>query len=250
MTNCKVGGGSRNRTISRSAAHCAAVEFASRDYLRRSACGPARPAPCCTAIARVLAKPRFRRGSGSFPVGPAKSEFPLGFQWFAPPFRGRRQACGLQTTSTGPAMAEQAQAPTVSGMAGRYATALFELALEEKKLDAVKADLDRFDALIDGNPDLDRLVRSPVFSADEQTKALDAMLEEGRHRRYRRQFPQRGRRATGACSRVRDMIKGFPQAGRAAQGRSHRRSDRRREALRHATQRAERRAQIGDRQGR
>ena len=35
--------------------------------------------------------------------------------------------------------------PIVSGMAGRYATALFELALEEKALDAVKADLDRFE---------------------------------------------------------------------------------------------------------
>ena len=38
--------------------------------------------------------------------------------------------------------------PIVSGMAGRYATALFELALEEKALDEVRADLDRFDALI------------------------------------------------------------------------------------------------------
>lgn len=78
----------------------------------------------------------------------------------------------------GPAMADQAQAPTVSGMAGRYATALFELAREEKKLDAVKADLDRFDALINENPDLERLVRSPVFSADEQGKALAAILKK------------------------------------------------------------------------
>src|SRR5262245_12546548 len=66
----------------------------------------------------------------------------------------------------------------VSGMAGRYATALFELALEEHAIDAVKADLDRFDALIAGSPDLQRLVRSPVFTADEQTKALTAVLEK------------------------------------------------------------------------
>ena len=33
--------------------------------------------------------------------------------------------------------------PIVSGMAGRYATALFELALDAKSVDAVKADLDR-----------------------------------------------------------------------------------------------------------
>jgi F-type H+-transporting ATPase subunit delta len=61
-------------------------------------------------------------------------------------------------------------------MAGRYATALFELALEADQLDAVRADLDRFDALLAGSPDLARLVRSPVFSADEQIKALDAVL--------------------------------------------------------------------------
>jgi F-type H+-transporting ATPase subunit delta len=62
-------------------------------------------------------------------------------------------------------------------MAGRYATALFELALEQRAIDAVQADLDRFNALIAGSPDLDRLVRSPVFSADEQLKALSAVLD-------------------------------------------------------------------------
>jgi F-type H+-transporting ATPase subunit delta len=65
----------------------------------------------------------------------------------------------------------------VSGMAGRYATALFELALERRALDAVKADLDRFDALVAESTDLARLVRSPVFGADEQGKALAAVLE-------------------------------------------------------------------------
>jgi F-type H+-transporting ATPase subunit delta len=71
-----------------------------------------------------------------------------------------------------------ADEPIVSGMAGRYATALFELALEEKSLDSVKADLDRFDALVEGSEDMKRLVRSPVFSADEQAKALVAILEK------------------------------------------------------------------------
>ena len=66
----------------------------------------------------------------------------------------------------------------VPGMAGRYATALFELALEEKAVDTVKQDLDRFDALIADSPDLDRLVRSPVFSAEEQLKALSAILDK------------------------------------------------------------------------
>jgi F-type H+-transporting ATPase subunit delta len=61
-------------------------------------------------------------------------------------------------------------------MAGRYATALFELALESNAIDAVRGDLDRFDGLISESPDLERLVRSPVFSAEEQTRALGAVL--------------------------------------------------------------------------
>ncbi len=63
-------------------------------------------------------------------------------------------------------------------MAGRYARALFELALDEKSVDAVKADLDRFDALLNGSPDLLRLVRSPAFGADEQARALKAVLDK------------------------------------------------------------------------
>ena len=66
--------------------------------------------------------------------------------------------------------------PIVSGMAGRYATALFELALEEHAIDTVKADLDRFDAMLAESSDLQRLVRSPVFTAEVQTKALSAVL--------------------------------------------------------------------------
>ncbi len=66
----------------------------------------------------------------------------------------------------------------ISGMAGRYATALFELALESKAVDQVQADLKAFEAMIASSPDLTRLVRSPVFSADEQAKALDAVLDK------------------------------------------------------------------------
>ena len=71
-----------------------------------------------------------------------------------------------------------AEDPTVSGVSGRYATALFELARDEKCLDAVKADLDRFEAMLVESEDLKRLVRSPVFSADVQAKALSAVLDK------------------------------------------------------------------------
>jgi F-type H+-transporting ATPase subunit delta len=65
---------------------------------------------------------------------------------------------------------------TVSGVAGRYARALFELALDAKSVDAVKADIEKFDAMIAESPDLNRLVRSPVFGAEERSKALAAVL--------------------------------------------------------------------------
>jgi F-type H+-transporting ATPase subunit delta len=67
--------------------------------------------------------------------------------------------------------------PTVSGVAGRYATALFELALESNAIDSVRADLAKFQALLGESADLTRLVRSPVFTADVQTKALNAVLK-------------------------------------------------------------------------
>lgn len=66
----------------------------------------------------------------------------------------------------------------VSGVAGRYATALFELASEAGALDAVRADLDRFSQLIATQPDVERFVRSPVFSAEEQTRALGPILDK------------------------------------------------------------------------
>ena len=71
-----------------------------------------------------------------------------------------------------------AEDPSVSGVSGRYATALFELARDEKSVDAVRADLDKFEAMLNESADLTRLVRSPVFSADAQTKALNAVLDK------------------------------------------------------------------------
>jgi F-type H+-transporting ATPase subunit delta len=68
--------------------------------------------------------------------------------------------------------------PSVSGVSGRYATALFELARDEKSIDTVRADLDRFDALLNDSADLKRLVRSPVFSAEAQSRALSVVLDK------------------------------------------------------------------------
>jgi F-type H+-transporting ATPase subunit delta len=67
--------------------------------------------------------------------------------------------------------------PIVTGLAGRYATALFDLAVEHDAVDTVKVDLERFDALIDESPDLTLLVRCPVFNANEKVNALALILD-------------------------------------------------------------------------
>lgn len=69
----------------------------------------------------------------------------------------------------------QEQSP-VSGVAGRYATALFELATEAKAVDAVATDLDSFSAMIAESADLQRLIGSPAFSAQDQVSAVTALL--------------------------------------------------------------------------
>ena len=73
-------------------------------------------------------------------------------------------------------MAEEST--VVSGVSGRYASALFSLAHDQRQAEAVAEALGRFDALIAESPDLERLVRSPVFSAADQLKALDAILAD------------------------------------------------------------------------
>ena len=66
----------------------------------------------------------------------------------------------------------------ISGVAERYASSLFELAVEANSIDAVGADLDRFQSLIDESEDLKRLILSPVFSAEDQTRAVSAVAQK------------------------------------------------------------------------
>jgi F-type H+-transporting ATPase subunit delta len=64
-----------------------------------------------------------------------------------------------------------------TGVAGRYANALFELADEAKALDAVAQDLATFRKLLDESADLRRMIGSPVIGRDLQGKALKAVLD-------------------------------------------------------------------------
>ena len=61
-----------------------------------------------------------------------------------------------------------------------YASALFELAVSEKKIAAVENDLNRVGDLLKGSDDLMRLVKSPVFTADDQAAAIGAVLAKAK----------------------------------------------------------------------
>jgi F-type H+-transporting ATPase subunit delta len=62
-----------------------------------------------------------------------------------------------------------------SGIAARYATALFDLAKEEKGLKALEADVDAIDAALTLSPELLTMILSPIVSRDEQFAAIGAI---------------------------------------------------------------------------
>src|SRR5207302_8423664 len=64
-----------------------------------------------------------------------------------------------------------------SGLAGRYAAALFDLADERRALDPVAGDLRTLRDMVAASGDLVRLLRSPVVSREEQGKAVAVLAE-------------------------------------------------------------------------
>lgn len=65
-----------------------------------------------------------------------------------------------------------------SGIAARYATALFELAKEDKALKALEADADALTAALAASPDLTAMIASPVISRDDQAAAIAAIAKK------------------------------------------------------------------------
>ena len=63
-----------------------------------------------------------------------------------------------------------------AGLAGRYALAVFELAQEEKSVDAVSKDFVSLKTMMSESPDLMRLVRAPVFSREEQAAGMNGVM--------------------------------------------------------------------------
>lgn len=64
----------------------------------------------------------------------------------------------------------------MSGLAGRYASALLDLADEKKQLDAVADDLRGLRGLLQESASLRKLSRSPLFSRRDQANAMTAVL--------------------------------------------------------------------------
>lgn len=62
-----------------------------------------------------------------------------------------------------------------ASLSGRYATALFDLARDEKAIDAVSASLQTLKTALTESDDLRRLTTSPLVSRDEATKAIAAI---------------------------------------------------------------------------
>ena len=76
----------------------------------------------------------------------------------------------------------------MTGIAGRYATALFDLAQEQNAVDAVSDDLQSLGTMIVESADLLRLIRSPVLSRGEQSNAMAAVLEKAGAAKLTRNF--------------------------------------------------------------
>jgi F-type H+-transporting ATPase subunit delta len=134
--------------------------------MHKDPCDNPAPAPrrglCCAAL-----RPYVRGSAGLGAPAPGRLMACL-----AQPFAGGRR---IKRTRRDPRVTDRTS--PVSGVAGRYAAALFDLALDEDELDTVEADLNLLSALIDGSADLRRLVHSPVFSADEQQRAIGAVAD-------------------------------------------------------------------------
>lgn len=63
-----------------------------------------------------------------------------------------------------------------TGIAGRYATAVFELARDGKALKALEADAAALEEALGSSADFRDLITSPIYDREEQSKAIAAIV--------------------------------------------------------------------------
>ncbi len=105
----------------------------------------------------------------------------------------------------------------ISGVAERYAGSLFELAQEDNAVEAVEKDLADIETLLSESTDLQRLVKSPVFSADDQYRAISAIVEKAGISDLVGNF-LRVAASNRRLFAVPDMIRGFRRIAAEARG--------------------------------
>jgi F-type H+-transporting ATPase subunit delta len=66
----------------------------------------------------------------------------------------------------------------VSGLAERYAGALFDIADERRALDEVASDLRQLRTMLSASADLSRLLRSPILTRSDQGKGIAALAAQ------------------------------------------------------------------------
>jgi len=65
-----------------------------------------------------------------------------------------------------------------ASLAGRYASALFDLARDERQIDAVGRSLDSIDRALTESPDFGQLIASPAFGRESAGKAFAAIAQQ------------------------------------------------------------------------
>ena len=65
-----------------------------------------------------------------------------------------------------------------TGLAGRYAGALYALAIDSGRVDSIHDELGRLSDLIDESQDLRKLLETPILSREEQKRAITTVMEK------------------------------------------------------------------------
>ena len=73
-------------------------------------------------------------------------------------------------------MSEPASIST--GIAERYATAVYDLAREANQVDAIEGDLTALEAALNDSDDFRRLTTSPLYTREEQEQAIKVLAEK------------------------------------------------------------------------
>jgi F-type H+-transporting ATPase subunit delta len=104
-----------------------------------------------------------------------------------------------------------------ASLQGRYASALFDLAVDKKAVSAVESDLDKLGGALKASPELSALIRNPRLGRDAAAKAIDGVAKLLKVSPLTANFL--GVLAgNGRISRLPDVVRAFATIAAAARG--------------------------------